>query len=83
VKPRFGDEDGLMIMPDIIVHIRDQPMNLLVVEVKKTSSLISEHIDLFKLHALKEELGYRFACFIKLPSGMDCSSPGVSESFFV
>jgi hypothetical protein len=27
-RPRLGDEDGLMILPDIIVHIRDKPMNL-------------------------------------------------------
>src|ERR1035437_1961444 len=46
-EPRFGDEDGLMIMSDVIVHIRDEPMNLLVIEVKKTSSMIPEYKDLF------------------------------------
>jgi len=82
-EPRCGDEDGLMIMPDIIVHIRDKPMNLLVIEAKKTSSLISELTDLFKLHAVKEELGYRFARFIKFNVGKDCNSGGICESFFV
>lgn len=82
-EPRFGDEDGLMIMPDIIVHIRDKPMNLLVIEAKKTSSLISEHIDLFKLHALKEELGYRFARFIQFNVGKDSEKHAIRESFFV
>lgn len=60
-QPRLGNEDGLMILPDIIVHIRDKPLNLLVIETKKTSSLIPEDKDLLKLRALKEELGYRFA----------------------
>jgi hypothetical protein len=82
-EPRFGNEDGLMIMPDIIVHIRDEPMNLLVIEVKKTSSAIPEYKDLFKLNALKKELGYRFARFIKLNVGDDCQASGVSASFFV
>jgi hypothetical protein len=82
-QPRFGEEDGLMIMPDIIVHIRDKPMNLLVIEVKKTSSLIPEHLDLFKLHALKEELGYRFARFIQFNVGKDSEEHGICESFFV
>ena len=82
-EPRFGDEDGLMIMPDIIVHIRDKPMNLLVVEAKKTSSLISEHIDLFKLNAIKDELGYRFARFMKFSVGDSCEEGGISESFFI
>jgi hypothetical protein len=82
-QPRFGDEDGLMILPDIIVHIRDEPMNLLVIEAKKTSSLIPEHKDLFKLHALKQELGYRFARFIQFHVGENPEKQGISESFFV
>jgi hypothetical protein len=82
-EPTFGDEDGLMIMPDIIVHIRDEPMNLLVIEAKKTSSLISEHIDLFKLQAIKEELGYRFARFIQFNVREDFDTHGISESFFI
>lgn len=82
-ESRFGDEDGLMIMPDIIVHVRDKPMNLLVIEVKKTSSLIPEYIDLFKLKALKEELGYRFARFIKFEVGEGADRGGISDSFFI
>ena len=82
-ESRFGDEDGLMIMPDIIVHIRGKPMNLFVIEVKKTSSLIPEYIDLFKLKALKEELGYRFARFIKFEVGEGTDRGGISDSFFM
>jgi hypothetical protein len=82
-QPRFGDEDGFMVLPDIIVHIRDEAMNLLVIEAKKTSSLIPEHIDLFKLNALKEELGYRFARFIQFNVGGDLGEFGIRQSFFV
>src|SRR6266566_1801101 len=56
-QPRLGEEDGLIILPDIIVHIRDKPMNLLVIEAKKTSSLIPEHIDLYKLNGSNRSLG--------------------------
>jgi uncharacterized protein YccT (UPF0319 family) len=79
-RPRLGDEDGLMILPDIIVHIRDKPMNLLVVEVKKASSQIKEDKDLLKLETLKEELEYRFAHFIKFEVGRNIESPGIAES---
>ncbi|PYL67241.1 MAG: hypothetical protein DMF28_09630, partial [Verrucomicrobia bacterium] len=82
-RPRLGNEDGLMILPDIIVHIRDKPMNLLVVEAKKTSSQIPEDKDLLKLQALKEELGYRFARFIKFDVGPKITSPGITESRFI
>src|SRR6266404_6219135 len=78
-RPRLGDEDGLMILPDVIVHIRDKPMNLLVVEAKKTSSQIPEDKDLLKLQALKKELGYRFACFIKFDVGPKITAPGIAE----
>jgi hypothetical protein len=82
-RPRLGNEDGLMILPDIIVHIRDEPMNLLVVEVKKASSQIKEDKDLLKLRALKDELGYRYARFIKFDVGMNIKRPGIAESRFV
>ncbi len=78
-RPRLGNEDGLMILPDIIVHIRDKPMNLLVIEAKKTSSQIPEDKDLLKLQALKEELGYRFARFIKFDVGPEITSPGIAD----
>jgi hypothetical protein len=82
-QPRLGNEDGLMILPDIIVHIRDKPPNLLVIETKKTSSLIPEDKDLLKLRALKEELGYRFARFIRFDVGANIRSPGIAESRFI
>ena len=82
-NPRLGNEDGLMILPDIIVHIRDSPLNLLVIEVKKSSSQIPEDKDLLKLRALKEELGYRFARFIRFRVGPATEEEGVAESRFI
>src|SRR6266487_6642828 len=82
-QPRLGNEDGLMILPDIIVHIRDKPMNLLVIEAKKTSSQIAEDKDLLKLRALQEELGYRYARFIKFEVGENARCPGIAESRFI
>lgn len=63
------DEEGLIVWPDIIVHIRDAPFNLLVLEAKKSSSRVPEDVDQKKLGALKEGLGYRFAAFVKFPVG--------------
>jgi hypothetical protein len=63
---RLGDEDGLMILPDIIVHIRDKPMNLLVIEIKKTSSQILEDKDLFKTRRIKGRAWIPFCSFYQI-----------------
>lgn len=80
---RTGDEDGLMVLPDIIVHIRDTAFNLLVIEAKKSSSQIPEVKDIAKLQALKEELGYRYAYFIRFSVGKQLDAGGVSEAHFI
>lgn len=54
------------VYPDIIVHRRNTDDNLLVVEIKKTTSIEDDGYDLGKLRAFKSELGYEFAVFIKL-----------------
>jgi len=82
-QKRLGNEDGLMILPDIIVHIRDTPLNLLVVEIKKSSSQVPEDKDLLKLRALKDELGYLFARFIRFRVGQATEEEGVAESRFI
>jgi hypothetical protein len=58
------------VMPDIIVHhLGDDSDNLLVIEAKKTSNTATDHQDIAKLSALKHNIGYRFAVFLRLPVG--------------
>jgi hypothetical protein len=64
-----AERDGLIVLPDIIVHIRDRPQNLLIIEAKKTSSRIPEDVDREKLRALRSDLQYRFAVLIRFPTG--------------
>jgi hypothetical protein len=56
--------------PDIIVH---QPghdrENILVIEVKKSTNAVPDQADLMKLEKIKEQIGYRFAVFLRLPAG--------------
>lgn len=58
--------EAVTVFPDIIVHERGhRGRNLLVVEVKKASSAISDDYDLLKLDAFKSELGYQFALHLR------------------
>lgn len=63
---------GDTVFPDIIVHHRgDETDNLLVVEVKKsTSTRNAQRIDKVKLELYKERLQYRFAAFLLLQAGV-------------
>ena len=77
-----GERDGLIVLPDIIVHIRDQPVNLLIIEAKKSSSRISPDADRAKLDALRRELEYRYAAFILFPTGADAGRIGNGPDWF-
>jgi hypothetical protein len=63
------DDQGKTVYPDIIVHHRGTDHNLLVVEVKKTTSHVSKDFDLNKLREYKRQLGYTYALFLCLATG--------------
>ena len=64
--------DAVTVFPDIIVHVRGcQDRNLLVVEMKKPSSLVNHDYDIQKLRAFKNELNYTFAVHLVLGYGKD------------
>ena len=65
-QPSLEDSDGLTVFPDIIVHHRETDDNLLVIEIKKSTSPVKEDFDLAKLGVYRKEIGYRFAKFIRL-----------------
>lgn len=60
------DTQATTVFPDIIVQKRGTNKNLLVVEIKKTTSRENDEYDLNKLCAFKQQLNYRFAVFVKL-----------------
>ena len=61
---KSDDEQGTTVYPDIIVHQRGKPKNHLVIEIKKCNGG-SRDQDLRKLRALRKELGYAFALFLR------------------
>jgi len=61
--------EAVTVYPDIIVHHRTTEENLLVIEVKKSSSIIPKERDLEKLRAYKSQLGYRYAVFLRFATG--------------
>jgi len=64
--------DAVTVFPDVIVHRRGHnDHNLLVVELKKASSYISDDYDLLKLNAFKRDLGYQFACHLRIGYSLD------------
>lgn len=57
--------DAATVFPDVIVHVRGCSCdNLLVVELKKSSSSVNSDRDLEKLRAFKRQLGYTFAVHV-------------------
>lgn len=65
------DTFGKTVFPDIIVHRRGEQNNLLVVEMKKTTSNIKDDFDFCKLRAFKEQLGYKFTAFVKMKTSLN------------
>ena len=63
---RSDDTQATIVYPDIIIHRRGTDENLLVVEIKKTTSQEKDEYDLGKLEAFKDQLGYHFSVFIKI-----------------
>lgn len=61
------DTNAVSVYPDIIIHHRGTKDNLLIIEAKKTS-FSGEDFDIKKLKAYKDDLGYRFAFKITLPT---------------
>jgi len=60
------------VYPDIIVHRRGSDDNLLVIEIKKSTSQGDDNFDWQKLSAFKQQLKYKFAVFIKFSIGENC-----------
>ncbi len=67
---KSDDTQATTVYPDIIVHRRGTDENLVVIEIKKTTSNEHDDYDLGKLKAFKKQLGYKFAIFIKLQTGV-------------
>jgi hypothetical protein len=65
------DTRGRTVYPDIIVHRRNTHTNLLVVEVKKSSSRIPDKLDRLKVDALckMKRYRYRYGFLIRLAVG--------------
>jgi hypothetical protein len=63
------ETNGSRVYPDVVVHHRGKPENLLVIEVKKSTSNRSDAADLAKLRALRQQLGYQYALFLCFGSG--------------
>jgi len=71
---KVNDTNGTTVFPDIIVHRRNTGVNLLVIEVKKTTSTRKDTKDLQKLRGFLESECYRYcyALFLKLKTGNGC-----------
>jgi CRISPR/Cas system-associated exonuclease Cas4 (RecB family) len=70
-ETRTDNTDAKTVFPDIIVHERVTDYNLLVIEVKKSTSRETDHRDLAKLQLFRGELGYRYAVFLKFETAVD------------
>jgi hypothetical protein len=70
------------VYPDIIVHEPGHDdANLLVIEVKKTTNNAPDELDIAKLELIKQQIGYRFAVFIRLAAGENAKLEDVRYAF--
>jgi len=62
------DKEAITIYPDIIIHTRRRPYNnLLVIEVKKSSSNIDKDFDISKIKELmKPPYNYKYGLFLMI-----------------
>jgi len=66
----LDDTEAKTVFPDIIIHKRNTSNNLLVVEIKKSTSSESADYDKSKLGAfVKPPFNYRHGLFIKFTAG--------------
>jgi hypothetical protein len=62
----IAETEAITVFPDIIIHKRGTSNNLLVIEMKKTTSQVGDAFDYFKLRSFKYQLRYPHALFLKL-----------------
>lgn len=64
-----NDTETHTVFPDIIVHHRNTKDNLVALEAKKSTSRVSDDCDNRKLKAFKDQLGYKYAVFVRINTG--------------
>ena len=67
-RVQSDDTQGTTVYPDLIVHKRGEPSNLLAIEIKKSNGE-SKDRDIEKLRALRLELSYCCALFVRFSTG--------------
>lgn len=63
------DADAKTIYPDIIIHHRGTDMNLLAIEIKKSTNNEPDKYDIDKLKEMKNQIGYLNTLFIRFEVG--------------
>jgi hypothetical protein len=65
-KSVYWNDQWKNVIPDIIVHVRATDKNLLVIELKKSSNQVSSDQDVAKLEAMRKQLVYKHALFLRI-----------------
>jgi hypothetical protein len=66
----LDDTEAKTVFPDIIIHIRNTSNNLLVIEIKKTTSSENAAFDKRKLAAfVRHPFSYKYGLFIRFTTG--------------
>jgi len=65
------DEGASYVYPDIIIHKRDEKINILVIEVKMSWKNRKKSIDYNKINQYINKLNYKFGVYIELNENRD------------
>jgi hypothetical protein len=74
-KQRISADDlhATTVFPDIIVHRRSTDLNMVVIEVKKSTNHEDDEWDRCKLMGFQQQLNYRLAVFIRFSIGNEAA----------
>jgi len=74
-KDNSKNEDGFLVYPDIVIHKRGRKdYNVLVIEIKKSTSNVSNEWDIQKIKGYIEDLDYKFGLYLEIECGMEQTS---------
>jgi hypothetical protein len=73
----IAETNSITVFPDIIVHQRGVSNNLLVIEIKKSTSKVGSNFDYSKLKEFKSQHGYSHALFLRFITGCTEDEVGV------
>jgi len=73
IRKTISDVNAHSVYPDIIIHKRGTDVNLLIIEIKKSTNKdeYDKQRDSIKIREYSKQIGYTFSTYLEIPTGKD------------